>query len=119
MSGTGEAYIIPYALALNASNFQIGFMTSFVGLFSALSQIFGSKLVYKHKRKKIIVPAVFFQATSWILIVLLTLLAIKGYVSVYAPIILVVLYSLYGISGGLGGPAWFSLMGDLVHEKKR
>ena len=119
MSGAGESYIIPYALALNASNFQIGFMTSFVGLFSALSQIFGSKLVYKHKRKKIIIPAVFFQATSWILIVLLTLLTIKGYVSVYAPLILVVLYSLYGISGGVGGPAWFSLMGDLVHEKKR
>lgn len=119
MSGAGESYIIPYALAINASNFQIGFLTSFVGLFSSLSQIFGSKLVYKYKRKKIIVPAVFFQATSWILMAILTLLAIKGIITIYAPLILVILYSLYGISGGFTGPAWFSLMGDLVDEKNR
>ena len=42
MSGTGEAYIVPFALSLNASNFQIGFLSSFVALFGAIFQVVGS-----------------------------------------------------------------------------
>ncbi|MEK6879611.1 MAG: MFS transporter [Nanoarchaeota archaeon] len=119
MSGAGETYIVPYALALNATNVQIGFLSSFVSLFGAWSQIIGSKLVYKYSRKNLIVRSVLLQAFMWILILVLGILFWKGIINGFAAGILIVLYCLYAISGNLAGPAWFSLMGDLIPEEKR
>ena len=34
--GAGENYVSPYALSLNASNAEIGFLSSFPGLFGPL-----------------------------------------------------------------------------------
>ncbi|MFA5019868.1 MAG: MFS transporter [Candidatus Pacearchaeota archaeon] len=119
MSGAGEAYITPFALALNASNAQVGFLSSFVGLFGASAQIIGSKLVYRYKRKKLIVLFVALQATIWLLLALLGILAWKGIINGVAASILILIYSLYSILGNFAGPPYFSLMGDLVPEKKR
>ncbi len=119
MSGAGEAYIVPYALALNASNIQIGFLTSFVNLFGAASQIVGGKLGYYFERRKILLFSVFLQATMWLLILGLGILVWKGIINGYSATILLVLYCLYAIIGNISGPAWFSLMGDIVPEKKR
>lgn len=119
MSGAGESYITPYALALNASNAQIGFLASFVGLSGAISQIVGSRLIYKYSRKKLIIRSVLMQAFMWVLILSLGILFWKGILVNWAAGILVILYCLYAISGNLAGPAWFSLMGDLIPEEKR
>ena len=81
MSGAGEAYIVPYALALNASNIQIGFLTSFVNLFGAASQIVGGKLGYYFERRKILLFSVFLQATMWLLILGLGILVWKGIIN--------------------------------------
>lgn len=119
MSGTGEAYIVPFALSLNASNFQIGFLSSFVALFGAIFQVVGSKSVYHHSRKKLIIFSVFLQASMWLLIAGLGILAILDYVSIYTPTILIFMYIFYSIFGNFAGPSWFSMMGDLVPEKIR
>lgn len=119
MTGAGESYITPYALALNASNSQIGLLTSFTGLLGPMSQIFGSKSMYKYSQKKLIVTSVFLQATMWLIILSLGLLYFNGIITNSAVPILIFLYSLYAVVGAFGGPAWFSLMGDLVHEEKR
>lgn len=119
MSGAGEAYVVPFAIALNATNSQIGFLSSFVGLLGASSQVVSSKLVYSFKRKKIVLFGVALQATIWLLMIALGILAFKGIINQYAASILIVIYCMYAIIGNAAGPAWFSWMGDLVPERKR
>src|SRR3989338_973418 len=81
MTGSGESYITPYALALNASNSQIGLLTSLSGLFGPISQIFGSKSMYKYSRRKLITTAVFLQATMWLIILGLGILYFNGIIT--------------------------------------
>ncbi|MEK6820234.1 MAG: MFS transporter [Nanoarchaeota archaeon] len=119
MSGFGDAYITPYALTLNANNAQIGFLSSFAGLVSPLSQLFGSKLMEKYPRKRIIMTFVTFHAIMWIPILLLSLFFWKNIFLSYLPIFLIIFYSVYAIFGAVAGPAWFSLLGDIVPDKIR
>jgi len=119
MTGLGDSYIIPYALALNANNLQIGLLRSFSGLLPPISQIYGAKLMERYSRKKIIVNYVALQAFMWIPIILLSLLVWKGFLILTIPYLLIVFYTLYGIFGSIAGPSWFSLMGDIVPEKIR
>ncbi|MEK6875449.1 MAG: MFS transporter [Nanoarchaeota archaeon] len=119
MSGAGDSYIVPFALALNANNAQIGFLTSFVSLFGAASQIFGGKLLYKYTTRRIILATVFLQATMWVAILGLGILVLKGVINGYAAGILIVFYIIYAIFSGLGNPPWFNLMGDIVKEGER
>ncbi|MBU1136200.1 MAG: MFS transporter [Nanoarchaeota archaeon] len=119
MSGLGDSYIIPFALALNSSNFQIGLLKSFSSLFPPLSQIFGSKLIEKYPRKKIIVFYVALQALMWIPILLLSFLFMKNIFFDYLPYFLILFYTFNVIFGAIAGPAWFSLLGDIVPENIR
>ena len=119
MSGAGESYIVPFALVLNATNYQIGFLSSFVGLLGAASQVLSSKLVSKFKRKKIVLVGVTLQATMWLLLMTLGILAFKGIINQYAAIIFIGIYCIYSIIGNMAGPSWFSWMGDLVPARKR
>lgn len=119
MSGVGDSFISPYALALGANNLQIGLLSSFVGLVGPISQILGSKMMENYSRKRIIIIAVALQALMWLPILVLGLFFTKGLFINYLPIILIVFYSIYAIFGSIGGPAWFSLMGDIVPENIR
>ncbi len=119
MSGAGDSYIVPYALALNASNFQVGFLSSFVGLFSAFSQLVGGELVYKFKKKNLVMLGVFFQVLAWISISMLGFLYWKGIIQSKVIILLIIFYCTASISGALAGPAWFSWMGEIVPQKIR
>jgi len=119
MGGTGEAYIVPFALALNANNLQIGFLSSFVNLFGSLAQISGSKAMYNFKRKTLILISILTQATMWLLILSLGFLFYKGYIDGFSASVLIVLYVIYSFSGNFGSPSWFSMMGDIVSNKKR
>ena len=53
MSGFGDSYIVPFAVALKSNNFQISMLTSLTGLISPIAQTFGSNLMEKNPRKKI------------------------------------------------------------------
>ncbi len=114
-----ESYIVPYALALNASNFQIGLLRSIYGLLPPVTQLYSSKLMEKYARKKIIVTSVSLQALTWLPIIFLALFFTKGIFISYLPYFLILFYALYGIFGSIAYPAWFSLMGDIVPEEKR
>ncbi|MBW6442290.1 MFS transporter [Patescibacteria group bacterium] len=118
-TGFGSSQITPFALALKANNFQIGLLSSFVGLLSPLAQIFGSRLLEKKDRKKVIITNVTLQALMWLPILTLGILFWKGFFQESSPNILILLYSLYVIFGAIAGPSWFSLMGDAVPEKIR
>jgi len=119
MSSFGDAYITPYALSLNANNVQIGLLSSLTGLIGPLAQIKGSKLMEKLPRKKIVVIGTALNAIMWIPILILAFLFQKGMYLEYLPFALIVFYSIYAIFGAIGGPAWFSMLGDIVPNKIR
>ena len=119
MTGFGTDYLSPFALALNANNAQIGFLSSFPGLISPIAQIFGSRLMEKYSRKKIIVLFVALQALMWLPILALSFLLWANIYPSALPYFLIALYTLLSVFGSIAGPSWFSLMGDLVPEKIR
>ena len=109
-----SSYATPFALALNASNSEIGILTSVQNLAGILSQIPGARLTRSMTRKKIwlmctilsrlfLIPLIFIGLFSpameiWILIILL------GFVSFFS---------------SMRGPAWSSMMGDIVPQERR
>lgn len=116
MSGFGDSNISLFALSLNANNLQMGFLSSFPGLISPISQIFGSRLMEKYRRKKIIVASVTLHALMWFPMLILALLFYKNIFASHLATILLVFYSIYAVFGAIAGPAWFSLLGDIVPE---
>lgn len=117
--GAGEAYITPFALALNANNAEIGILSSFGGLFGPIAQIAGSKLMEKYERKKLILTFVTLQAASWLLILSAGIFFLSKFNPEFIIPFLIFSYITYIVLGNLGGPPWFSMMGDIVPEKMR
>jgi len=116
--GVGNSYITPFALALEASNLQIGLLSSFPGLLSPLAQVYGSKLMEKASRKTLVMRFVLLQSLMWLPIAFLGYLFWRGIFQQYLPIALIILYTLVVILGGLAHPSWFSWMGDITKQKK-
>ena len=115
----GGSFITPFALALGSSAFQIGLLTSLSSLARPLSQLFGSELLEKKSRKKIVLTYVLLEAIVWLPILALSYLFIKGILITSIPYLLIALYTILAIFGGISYPAWFSWMGDIVPEKDR
>ena len=119
MSGIAEPFITPFALALQSTNFQIGLISAVSGLAGPLAQLKGSKLIEKNSRVNVIVRFVTLQAFIWLPILILGLFFMNNLFLKSLPILLIIFYALYAIFGSLAGPAYFSLMGDLVPKKIR
>jgi MFS family permease len=118
--GFGIRNITPYAISIGANNLIIGFLSSLPGLIGNFCQIFSSRLMEKHPRKKIVFWTVLIQAFLWLLVIIpgivYFLLNIR---SNLPPILLVIIYTALVIAGALPGPAWSSWMNDIVPEKAR
>ena len=112
-------YITPFALAIGANSAQIGFLSSFAGLFSPLGQLFGSKMMEKQTRRKIVARGTLIQILFWLPIISLSYFSWKGIGSQYLPYFLVAFFSIFIFAQGMKHPAWFSWIGDLVPEKER
>lgn len=119
MSGAGDAYVPAYALAMNASNAEIGFLSSSINLFNAFAQLVGSRLTYKFSRKRLVLFAVTLHALMWLPIIFVGYLYAKGIMQNQLILLLIVFYCVLTVSGSLGGPAWFSWMGDIVKPEER
>ncbi len=117
--GIASTYISPFALALKATDFQIGLLSAVSGLVMPLSELVGSKMMLTQSRKKIVLKFILLQALTWIPLAFLTFLLWKGLFLSYLPIALISLYALFVAWEGLATPAWFSWMGDIVPEKDR
>src|SRR3989304_6385588 len=62
-TGFGDNYLNPFAVALGASNLQIGLLSSFTQLVPSLMQLKAADITERlGGRKKVIVLSVFFQA---------------------------------------------------------
>ncbi len=115
----GEHYISPFAIAINSSNSLIALLSSVSGILGPLTEIFSSRLIGKHSRKKIIMRFVFFECIAWLLFAFVAFLFYKGLLVNSLPLLLLLFFSLYTVFISSVSPAWFSWHGDIVDEKFR
>lgn len=118
-SSFGDRFISPFAIAINASNSLVAMLSSIAGLLGPLSQLFSSRLIEKHSRKKIVAKAVFFEALMWLPLIVIAILFYKGILVNILPLLLLLAFSIYIIIANISFPSWFSWTGDIVDEKYR
>lgn len=118
-SALADYYISPFAIAINMSSSLVVFLSSISGLLGPLSQIFGSRLIEKHSRKKIILRAVLVELLWMIPFIAIAYLFYKGIIVNILPLLFLLSFSFYVIFANMGSPAWFSWLGDIVNEKHR
>ncbi|MBI2076429.1 MAG: MFS transporter [Candidatus Aenigmarchaeota archaeon] len=107
-----NSYSIPFALALRATNMEIGLLNALKSLAETVSQIPGGTLPKYFSRKSVWIYSTIISRLLWIPIILLPFLG--G--SVIAFIILAALANFFM---ALRGPAWTSLIGDIVPQDIR
>ena len=98
---------------------ETGLLASFANLLGPIAQIFGSRLIEKFHRKKIVVWGVVFQAISCLIFVSLGIIFLLSQKTFYLVPLVILTYIFYHLSVSLSEPAWFSLMGDVVPENIR
>lgn len=115
----GGNYISPFAIAINASNSIVAMLSSIPGLLGPMSQIFGSRLMQKYPRKKLVTKTVFIDAFFWLLYFIVAILFLKNILITSLPLLFLILFSVHISFHSLGIPAWYSWIGDIVDEKYR
>lgn len=115
MLGLTQDYIVPFALAINATVAQVGLLVSVSNLTMAMSQLTAPRLAEKAgSRKGFILPVVFLHAVMWLPVLLVPYLFSGAKIWW-----LIGFFTLSTALGSLGNPAWGSMMADLVPETKR
>lgn len=115
MDGVGNAYVSPFAIAMNASNTHIGLLSAIPNLIAPLAQLSTIKAMENvESRKKLVVKAAILQAIMWVPMLLIPFFFLEK-----GPLLLIIFYSLLAIFASFIVPVWTSWMGDLVDEKKR
>ncbi len=107
-----NSYTIPFALALRATNIEIGLLNSMQHLANALSQIPGSTLARYFSRKSIWNYATVLSKLLWVPILLLPFFG-------NAVFLLIAFASMSHFFASLRAASWTSLMGDLVPQEIR
>jgi len=116
MSGAADNFVSPYAIALKASNFQLGLLSALSNLIPV--EIITTKMMQSQKfsRKSIVLGGVFAQILILVLISLLGFLFLKS--PSIAPILLILLFTIYASTSLFVSPAWSSWMKDLTEKVK-
>jgi MFS family permease len=115
MAGAGETYLSAYALFLKASTAQISLLTALPSLLGSLAQVLSAWLAgFVPHRKKLILSGVLVQALMW-----LPMIWLPYFFPRHAVTIVISCVAIYYAAGNFVIPAWNSLMGDLVPERKR
>lgn len=115
----GSSFITPFALLIGANTFQIGVLSSFSGLVSPIGELFGSRMLEKFSRKKIITLEKTLENLFWLFIMGVAYLSWRGLLAFYLPYLLILLYAAIIFLTGMGRPAIFSWMGDLVSDEDK
>lgn len=111
--GFSQNYLVPFALFLRASSFQIGILSSLPQFAGSLAQVLSPDIVDQLKRRvKFIANAVFLQAFSWLLISFLPIFPGEKI------ILYIILLTLNTSFGAAATPAWQSLMSDTVAKER-
>jgi MFS family permease len=113
--GLTANYVTPYALTMQATTQQIGYLSSIPNFANMLISLF-SPMVSERigSRKKLLVWAVFFQAALWFPVMLIPFIFQTNLVWW-----LIVFITLSTAVGGLIGPPWSSMTADLAPASVR
>jgi len=108
----GGVYLVAFALAMGASQMQIGIIAS-IAFLSQLMQLPGLMLVNRYPRRKLItIVAVTLSRLFWIFIILLPF-----FTQTNVTVLLILLLASALISS-IQGPAWNSLLRDLLPTER-
>jgi len=108
----GGVFLTAFALALGASNYEIGLLTTIV-FASQFMQIAGLGLLrWWPKRRAWVVLLCGLSRSLWVFIILIPLLFPEHGVT-----FLLLWLLIAALVGAMAGPAWNSLMRDIVPEK--
>ena len=118
-SGTTISYAAPYALALGATNSEIGFLSAIPALLNPIAQFVSSRLMEKFHRKNIVTLFVFLQAITFLPLAVIGIMSYLNLASTILVYSFISFYTLLSVFGGLSYPPWFSWMGDLTNQKER
>jgi MFS family permease len=110
------AYITLYALALDATEFQVGLISSASSLLGMLAPIPGAQLSARWGKRKIVVLISFLLRRAALFCALLVPFFFEGQAAVYSVIAFMALRVGFG---SLGNPAWTSLAGDIIPMDRR
>jgi len=117
-SSFGDQYISPFAIMIGSSNSLVAIINSIFNI-GLISQLFGGKLVGKYSRKSILTKSLLGESLGWLIILLSAIFYLKGMFVVELPYIVIFALSIALLSVGIGHPAWFSWIGDVVDDKFR
>lgn len=108
-------YITPYALTMQATTQQIGYLASFPNFANMLVMLIAPLLAERvGSRKKFILPGVFIHALLY-----LPMLALPFIIPTNQVWWLIALVTLSTAAGGIIGPPWSAMMADLVPTEIR
>ena len=110
-----STFLVPLALALKATNLQVGFISTAQELATMAGQIPGAKLTAYFDRKNIwLISQIIGKIALWIPIILLP------FMNLHDPVTYLMIFAaMSAFFLALRGPAWSSLMGDLVKQENR
>lgn len=108
-----QNYIVPFALAMGASNYYISIIVMLQNLGSTLAQIPGARMVGLMSRKAIWLSTHTITRFMWMTIPLLLFLP-GDHIATFALMIFAIFFL-----NGLRNPAWSSLMADIIPQNQR
>jgi MFS family permease len=111
--GAADNFVSAYAVALKATNFQIGLLSALPTLMPV--ELITTSLMKKFSRKRIVLAGVLVQIALLILMAVLGVLIFKE-TSLLAASLLILLFTLYASTGLFISPAWYSWMKDLTEK---
>lgn len=114
-----DNYVSPFAIAINSSNSVVSLISAVTGLLGPASQLFGSKIISRISRKKILIKSFLAESLLLLPLAIIAFLYYKNILTELLPLMLVVFFAFYIIAANIPFPAWFSWIGDIVDEKFR
>lgn len=117
-AGFTENFVMPFAIALNATSGMLAALSSVPQLLASFMQLFSQgSLKFFKTRSRLIFWSAFIQAFMWIPLLLIPLIA--GDNMVLAFTLLLIFITLETTMGTFQGPIYNSILGDIIDEDKR
>ena len=101
-----DNYVSPFAIAINASNSTISLMSAISGLLGPISQLFGSKVISKISRKKILMNYFLTEAILILPWIIIAFLYYKNILTEILPLMFLMTFAIYTIANNFPYPAY-------------
>ncbi len=116
--GLTENFVMPFAIALNATSSMLSILSSVPPLFASFMQLFSqNSLKFFKTRKNLIFWTALIQAFMWLPLLLIPLIASGNNHLEF--LLLIIFVTLETTIGTFQGPIYNSILGDIIDDNKR